>query len=77
MTPGEFFAGHPIGLAVFKTVEAELVGLGQVEVRVTKSQVAFRRDRGFAYLWVPGHHLKNPDAEVVSWLREVAERVAG
>jgi hypothetical protein len=36
-----------------------------VEVRVTKSQVSFRRSRGFAYLWRPGQYLTNPNAEVV------------
>jgi hypothetical protein len=29
-----------------------------VEVRVTRSQVAYRRRRGFAYLWVPGQYLR-------------------
>jgi len=65
MTPEDFFADHPIGLAVFQRVKAGLLELGHVDVRVTKSQVAFRRDRGFAYLWLPGRHLKNPKAEVV------------
>jgi hypothetical protein len=65
MTPEDFFADHPIGLAVFQRVKTELLSLGRVDVRVTKSQVALRRDRGFAYLWLPGHHLRNPDAEVV------------
>lgn len=65
MTPEDFFANHPGALAVFQRVTAELLELGHVEVRVTKSQVAFRRDRGFAYLWLPGQHLRNPDAEVV------------
>jgi hypothetical protein len=34
-------------------------------MRVTKSQVAFRRRRGFAYLWLPGSWLARPAAEVV------------
>ena len=33
--------------------------------RTSKSQIAFRRTRGFAYLWLPGRYLTNPDAEVV------------
>jgi len=36
-----------------------------VDVRVSKSQVAFRLRRGFAYLWMPGQYLRHPDAEVV------------
>lgn len=35
-----------------------------VTVRTSKSQVAFRRHRGFAYLWRPGQYLRRPGAEV-------------
>lgn len=65
MTPEEFFKGHPFALKVFKKVKAALESFGPVQVRTTKSQVAFRRERGFAYLWLPGQHLRNPQAEVV------------
>jgi hypothetical protein len=34
-------------------------------VRTSKIQVAFRRKRGFAYLWLPGQYLETPPAEVV------------
>lgn len=34
-------------------------------MRVSKSQVALRRRRGFAYLWLPGQYLSRPGAEVV------------
>jgi hypothetical protein len=50
---------------VYEKVRSCLVDLGPVEVRTTKSQIAFRRRRGFAYLWLPGQYLKHPDAEVV------------
>ncbi len=65
MTPEDFFADHPLGLEVFQKVRSELLSLGRIDVRVTKSQVAFRRDRAFAYLWLPGHYLRKPGAEVV------------
>lgn len=43
-----------------------MVGLlDGVTVRTSKSQVAFRRRRGFAYLWLPGMYLAKPSAEVV------------
>jgi hypothetical protein len=64
-TPDDFFDGHPVATSVFERVNETLSRLGGVEVRVTKSQVAFRRDRGFAYLWLPGRHLRNPGADVV------------
>lgn len=63
--PEEFFADHPAGLEVFRRVEAALRGTEDLQVRVTKSQVAFRRKRGFAYLWLPGRYLKTPGAETV------------
>lgn len=65
MTPEEFFTDSPLGRAVFGRVEAVLRDVGDVEVAVSKSQVAFRRRRGFAYLWLPGMYLRDPQAEVV------------
>lgn len=64
-SPEEFFAGHPLGQAVYDRVLSLLSSAGPVEVRVSKSQVAFRRSRGFAYLWLPGRYLSHPAADVV------------
>jgi hypothetical protein len=64
-TPQEFFPGHPDALAVYEKVRAMVDRLGPFDVRVSKSQVAFRRRRGFAYLWMPGKYLRKPTAEVV------------
>ncbi len=65
MRPEEFFAGSALGSAVFGRVRGVLAGLGPVDVRVTTSQVAFRRRRAFAWLWLPGRYLTAPSAEVV------------
>ncbi len=65
MEPEELLAGNPVALAVFERVHSALEALGPVEVRTSKSQVAFHRLRGFAYLWVPGQYLKHPGADVV------------
>ncbi len=65
MGPDEFFAGHPLALAVFARVRTVLERSGPVEIRTSKSQVAFRRARGFAYLWLPGRYLARPAADVV------------
>lgn len=64
-TPDAFFAGHPLGLAAFDRVSEMLGETGAFEVRVSRSQVGFRRKRGFAYLWLPGQYLRNPTSEVV------------
>lgn len=60
----EFFAGHPLGVLVFRKVQSVVQGYADVQVRTSKSQVAFRRKRGFVYLWLPGQYLRNPAAEV-------------
>jgi hypothetical protein len=64
-TPEEFFAGSALGLKVFGRVVAMTDLLGGATVAVSRSQVAFRRRRGFAYLWRPGQYLRRPGAEVV------------
>ena len=38
---------------------------GPYTIRTTRSQVAFRRTRGFACLWDPGRYLHRPTVEVV------------
>ena len=65
MEPATFFSGHPLGEAAFARVSGMLEGIGDFEVRTTKSQVAFRRRRAFAWLWLPGRWLRHPDADVV------------
>jgi len=64
-TPAEFFAGHPDALEAFTKVRAIVEHLGPFEVRISKSQAAFWRERGFAYVWMPSQYLKKPTAEVV------------
>lgn len=65
MNPEELLDGHPVAESVYQKVCSCLADLGPFEVRTSKSQIAFRRRRGFAYLWLPGQYLKNPEAEVV------------
>ena len=64
-TPEDFFAGHPRGLEMFEAVQSTIDRLGLNEVTTSKSQVAFRRRRAFAYLWMPGQYLAKPGSEVV------------
>ena len=60
-----FFAGRPVGLAALARVEEILDAAGPWSIRTTRSQVAFRRTRGFAYLWDPARYLVRPAVEVV------------
>jgi hypothetical protein len=61
----DFFDGYPTARAVYDRVCAMLAEIGPFQERITKSQVAFRRRRGFAFLWMPGRYLAKPTAEVV------------
>jgi hypothetical protein len=62
---GEFFAGAPLGAAVFGWTSGVVAGLGPAVVRLTATQVVLRHRIGFAWLWLPGTWLANPTAEVV------------
>jgi hypothetical protein len=70
----DLFAGHPEGQAVLDAVTAAVSGLDGVSVRATRSQVALRRRRGFAFVWRPGQYVASDVPAVVSVAlpREVA-----
>ena len=54
-----------MGMAVFEKIRAMLETLTPFEVRVSETQVALRRAKGFAYVWLPGRYLARPHAPVV------------
>lgn len=54
----DFFAGDPEGLRICARIAATIAAIGAADVRVSKSQVAFRRGRGFAYVWRPDMYLR-------------------
>lgn len=54
----KFFAGDAEGLRVYAKIAASIRDIGPTEIRVSKSQVAFRRRRGFAFVWRPDMYLK-------------------
>jgi hypothetical protein len=63
--PERFFAGHPLAAELYRHVRSTLEAFGSFEVRTAKTQVAFRRRRGFAYLWFPVEWARRPGVEVV------------
>jgi hypothetical protein len=65
-TPEDLFEGHDDGLRVLREVESAVRALGEVEVRVTASQVQLRRRKGFAYVWRPGRYVANDVPAVLS-----------
>jgi hypothetical protein len=68
-TPAALFREHPRALAVVRAVERALTKVGPVEVEATKTQVAFRAERRFAYVWVPQMVLGrgSPDESVLTF----------
>jgi hypothetical protein len=57
----EYFAGFPEARRVFDALSIAILAPGGVKVRATRSQVAFRRRRAFAWAWVPAIYLKGRD----------------
>ncbi len=64
-TPEALLGAEPVALATWARVSAAVSTLDPVEVRVSRSQVALRRRRGFAYLWLPRRYLGARGAPVV------------
>lgn len=64
--PEDLFRGRPEGLAICRRVEQAVTAIGGASVTVTKSQVAFRRRRGFAYVWRPGQYVNSQVPAVLS-----------
>jgi len=65
MTLDDFFAGQGECRLIFETLRSALDAVGQADLRVTKSQVAFRRRRAFAWAWMPGTYLRGRHAPLV------------
>lgn len=61
-----FFDGSPLGLLLCRAVADAVDSIGPADVRVTKSQVAFRRRKGFAYVWRPGRYVRSEVPAVLS-----------
>ena len=61
----EFFAGQDVAGQLFIALYGLVESVGAFDVRVTKSQVAFRRRRAFAWAWMPGKYLHGAVAPLV------------
>lgn len=53
-----FFRDQPLSRQIFDALRALIDEPGPCELAVTKSQVAFRRERPFAWAWMPGQYLR-------------------
>ena len=61
----DFFAGWEESAWIFETLRSAIRDLGPAEIRVTKSQIAFRRRKAFAWAWIPGRYLRGEHAPLV------------
>jgi Domain of unknown function (DUF5655) len=65
-SPEDLFRGFPDTLTICRRVEEAVCTIGESSVAVTRSQVAFRRRRGFAYVWRPGQYVDSDVPAVLS-----------
>jgi len=65
VTPEEFLQQDPRALRLYARVIQAMRGLDGVEVRVSKSQIALRRQKNFALVWRPGQYLHGSVAPLV------------
>jgi len=65
LTVDEFFVGQAESRRIFDALNDAIHALGPVQVNVTKSQVAFRKQRAFAWAWMPGTYLRGKHAPLV------------
>jgi hypothetical protein len=65
-TPEEVFRDSPEGLQLYREVCRLLEAMVPASVQTTKSQIAFRHRRAFAYVWNPGRYIRSDAPAVLS-----------
>lgn len=65
MTLDEYFEGYNESKQLFEALRGMIKSIGTAEIRVTKSQVAFRRRKAFAWMWIPDKYLHRKNAPLV------------
>jgi hypothetical protein len=58
LSPEQFFEGDEAGMRLFEAVRQAVDACGPSDINVSKSQIAFRRKKGFAWAWRPGMYLR-------------------
>lgn len=65
MTVDDFFEHWSNSRVIFNALHPFLLGLDPVEERVSKSEIAYRRKKSFAWVWIPEQYLKRAEAPLV------------
>ncbi len=60
-----FFDGFEESRMLFDFLHPVITAMGDSEMMVRKTQIAFRRKRGFAWVWIPEKHLGRKAAPLV------------
>jgi len=60
-----FFTGREESWQLFRLLQDAVTDIGPAQVQVMKSQVVFRRNKAFAWVWTPGRYLKRKCAPLV------------
>ncbi len=61
----EFFADFQESQKIFDAINTSTEPLVPLTLQITKSQIAFRRRRAFAWAWIPGRYLLGRGAPLV------------
>lgn len=65
LTLDEFFGDHSDSRHLFDALLSRINAIGPAEYKVTRSQIAFRRNKPFAWVWMPGKYLRGKVAPLV------------
>lgn len=65
MTLDDFFGDEQVARSIFDALAKEIARFGRASIRVSKSQIAFRRKKNVAVVWMPKMYLENPGAPLV------------
>jgi predicted transport protein len=65
MTIEDFFEGRAGSRHIYDAIAREISTIGKICIHVSKSQIAFKRRRNVATVWVPAHYLKGDVAPLV------------
>jgi hypothetical protein len=65
MTVDEYFEAWEESRRLFDVLRSAVETMSAVEIRVTRSQIAFARRKPFAWAWIPGKYLHGRGAPLV------------
>ena len=65
MTLDDFFGEERAARRLFDALAEEVARFGKANIRVSKNQIAFRRRKNVAVVWLPSMYLEKPGAPIV------------